>query len=436
MAALALAACGNPSAPQPPASPAAKADMASELAKPATIEFWTWLDGIQNEVDLFQKKYPNIKVKVVNAGQPAAEYPKLRTALKAGTGAPDVVQIELHQVPSFTITRNLLDLTPYGANDIKDRFVPWVWNQVTQGGAVYAIPQDTGPMGMLYRKDLFDKYGIAVPKTWDEFAAAAKKLHQADPKVYLTNLSPSNGSAYTGLLWQAGSRPFKNTGPTSLQVNIADAPAQKVTSYWSGLVRDGLVSTDPDFTDQWFRGLAGGKYATWLTAAWGPLFLQGTAKGTAGKWRAAPLPQWNAGDNASGNWGGSTSAVIRGTKYPAAAAAFAEFLNSDPASTAMLADKQSLFPTTTSLLKDPQFLGKPLPFFGGQKVNQIFSDISAAVQTDFAWSPFQDYVFTNFNETLGKAMTGKQDLATALTQWQATVTDYAKKQGFTVTSGS
>ncbi|MEV0476418.1 extracellular solute-binding protein [Streptomyces prunicolor] len=245
-------------------------------------------------------------------------------------------------------------------------------------------------------------------------------------------MSPSNGASYTGLLWQAGSRPFKTNSATSFDVNIADAPAKKVSDYWSGLVKSGAVSTDPDFTDQWYRGLASGKYATWLTAAWGPLFLQGTAKGTSGKWRVAPLPQWSAGESASGNTGGSTSAVVKSTKYPAAAAAFAEFLNSDPASTKMLAAKQSLFPATTALLNDQSFLSTSLPFFGGQKVNQVFSDISRTVSTDFTWSPVQDYVFSDFNDTVGKAITNKQDLTAALTQWQNSVTSYAKQQGFTV----
>jgi multiple sugar transport system substrate-binding protein len=407
-------------------------DMAAELKKPATIEFWSWVDGIQSEVALFEKKYPNIKVKVVNAGQPTAEYPKLRTALKAGSGAPDVVQLEAHEVTSFTITKSLLDLAPYGANTIKSKFQPWVWGQVAQGSSVYAIPQDTGPMGMLYRKDIFDKYHIKVPTTWAEFQTAADKLHKADPAAYLTNMSPSNGAVFSGLLWQAGSRPFKTNSATSFNVNIADAPAKKVSDYWSGLVKSGTVSTDADFTDQWYRGLAGGKYATWLTAAWGPMFLQGTAKGTSGKWRVAPLPQWSAGESVSGNTGGSTSAVVRSSKYPAAAAAFAEFLNSDPTSAKMLASKQSLFPATTALLDDKTFLDQSLPFFGGQKVNQVFSDISKTVKTDFTWSPVQDYVFSDFNDTVGKAMTSKADLTTALTQWQDSVTTYAKQQGFTV----
>jgi multiple sugar transport system substrate-binding protein len=165
------------------------------------------------------------------------------------------------------------------------------------------------------------------------------------------------------------------------------------------------------------------------------VFLQNNAKGTEGKWRAAPLPQWKAGENISGNWGGSSNAVIRGSKYPAAAAALAQFINSDPESTKLFASKQFLFPATTALLNDQSFRDTPLPFYGGQKVNQVFADISSGVRTDYTWSPFQSYVFSVYTETAGKAMTDRQDIAAALARWQSNVVDYARKQGFTVTEG-
>ncbi|MET8091496.1 hypothetical protein [Micromonospora sp. NPDC005220] len=61
---------------------------------------------------LFEQKYPAVKVEVVNADQGAPEYTKLRTALQAGIGAPDVAQIEFQYIPTFTITDSLLDLRP------------------------------------------------------------------------------------------------------------------------------------------------------------------------------------------------------------------------------------------------------------------------------------------------------------------------------------
>src|SRR5882672_3965387 len=159
VAALALSACSSTKSDTSTKSLSAD-QLAAELAKPATLTMWTWVSGMDEEVALFEKKYPNIKVNVVNGGQGGAEYTKLRTALTAGKDAPDLAQIEYQEVPAFATTGDLLDLTPYGANGIKDKFVGWTWSQVALDGKVYAIPQDTGPMGMLYRADIFQQYGI------------------------------------------------------------------------------------------------------------------------------------------------------------------------------------------------------------------------------------------------------------------------------------
>jgi multiple sugar transport system substrate-binding protein len=427
---LGAAACSG-SDSGPPAGPAANGSPVA-TSTTGTVTFWTWVKDMDKEVALFNKKYPNITVHIVNAGQGSAEYTKLQTALKAGIGAPDVVQVEYQYLPTFTITNSLLDLAPYGANALAGTFVDWAWGQVSKDGKVYAIPQDTGPMGMLYRQDLFDKYHIGVPKTWDEFATAARKLHAADPKVYLTDLPANEPGAYVGLEWQAGARPFDVRSTDTVGIALDDPAAKKVAGYWGGLTADGSIPTDPDFTDSWYQGLASGRYAAWLTAAWGPLFLQGTAKDTVGKWRAAPLPQWSAGEQNAGNWGGSTTAVTKQTKQPAAAAAFAMFLNSDSESAKLLNNAQSLFPATKALLADSAFLGQKVPFYGGQAVNQVFSDISSTVTTNFQWSPFQDYVFSQFTDTVGGALTKKQDVTASLASWQAAVVKYAKQQGFTV----
>lgn len=410
-----------------------QAEIDKAMQTPTELTFWTWVPDIQKEVDLFQRKYPAIKVNVVNAGQGQPHYQKLRTALTAGSGAPDVAQIEFQNIPTFTLTNDLLDLRPYGAGALKDRFVDWTWGQVTgQDGQVWAIPQDTGPMGMLYRQDIFDKHGITPPKTWAEFADAARKLHAADPNVYLTNLAANGSGVWMGLAWQAGAKPFEYSGGEKIGVSVNNETSQKLADYWGGLVKDGVVSTDPDFTDQWYQGLNQGKYATWLTAAWGPVFLSTSAKDTSGKWRAAPLPQWNAGENKAGNWGGSTSAVIKTTKNPIAAAKFAEFLNTDAESAMMLATQQFLFPPTKSTLTNPTFVGQKPEFYGGQQVNELFVQISGTVSTEFQWPPFMDQASNDWNETVGKSFADKSDTGVALDQWQERVTSYAKSQGFTV----
>src|SRR3954464_15824650 len=163
----ALAACGGDDKGGGTSAAAAvsQADIDKAMSTATELTFWTWVPDIAQEVALFEKKYPAVKIKVVNAGQGGPEYTKLRTALQAGTGAPDVVQIEYQYIPTFTITDSLLDLRPYGAPALKSRFVDWTWGQVTgAGGEIWAMPQDTGPMGLLYRQDIFDQHGISVPR--------------------------------------------------------------------------------------------------------------------------------------------------------------------------------------------------------------------------------------------------------------------------------
>jgi len=434
-----LAACGGGSSASggasgsPSSTAVSQADIDKAMTTPTQLTFWTWVPNIDKEIALFEQKYPAIKVNVVNAGAGTPQYTKLRTALQAGTGAPDVAQIEFQYIPTFTLTDSLLDLAPYGAAALKDKFVDWTWLQVSgPKGQVWAVPQDTGPMGMLYRQDIFDKYGLTPPKTWDEFAAAAKKLHAADPNVYLTNLAASQPGVWHGLLWQAGVKPYESSGKGQVTINVNDATSKKLGSYWGGLAKDGVIGTEPDFTDAWYAALNQGKYAAWVAAAWGPVFLSGAAKATAGKWRAAPLPQWDPSTPASGNWGGSTSAVIKTTKNPIAAAQFAQFLNSDPASAKMFASEQFFFPATKQVLQDPAFVGQAPAFYGGQKVNQVFADVSGTVNSSFQWPPFLDRVEADWTETVGKSLADKTDTSASLDVWQSRITTFAKAQGFTV----
>ncbi len=434
--AIAFAGCSNSSgdsgAPAPAAPKVDQAQIDAAMDKDTTLTLWTWVPDIQNQVDMFEKKYPKIKVKNVNVGAGAPHYTKMRAAIQSGQGAPDVAQVEFQYIPSFTLGDNLLDLSPYGAGDIKAQFPEWVWSQVSKGDTVYAVPQDVGPMGLLYREDLLKAAGVEPPKTWEEFAAAAEKYRSANPKSYLSNLAPNDPGHFVSYLWQIGARPFSFDGKETVKVDLASDQGKQVAKFWGDMVAKGVVSVDPDFTDSWYQGFSNGKYAAWPAAAWGPVFLQGTAKKTAGKWRATELPQWDPSKPASGNWGGSTDAVLKGSANPIPAAMLALYINTDKESALRLATEQFLFPPSTEILNDPKFAEQEAPFYGGQKVNAKFTEISATVTPDFGWVPFMDFVYSNFTDTLGKAIANKTDLVAGLQAWQDAVVKYAKDQGFTV----
>ncbi len=395
------------------------------------LTLWSWLPDMQAQVDMFEKAHKNIKVKLVNAGQGEDEYQKLRTALKAGSGAPDVVHMEFQYIPTFKQIDGLADISEYGANDYKSDYAPWTWAQVSEGDAVYAMPWDSGPMALLYRKDVFDEYGIEVPTTWEQFAQEAEKLHKANPKLYLADFTPEDGGWLTGLMWQAGARPFEVEG-TKVAINMDDPAVKKLSEYWGDLVERGVVATDPGFTNDWYRSLAKGTYATWPTAAWGPVFLEGVAGESKGKWRAAPLPQWEEGARESANWGGSTLAVTTQSEYAEEAAQLAIWLTNDPAPTKLYTTKQFLFPVLNDLLDSPEFKNRKSQFFGGQAVNSVFVEASKNVDTGFEFSPFQDYVYAQMSEQFGAAASGDTEFAQVPENLQEKVTNYAKQQGFKV----
>ncbi len=287
-------------------------------------------------------------------------------------------------------------------------------------------------MGLLYREDLLSAAGIDAPKTYDEFAAAAQTYHSKNPKSYLVNVAPNQPGQFVAYLWQAGVRPFTFDGKQTVKVDLASPEAQKIAKFWGDLVTNGTASNDADFNDSWYQGLNNGKWASLPIAAWGPVFLAGAAAKTSGKWRAADLPQWDASKTVSSNWGGSTDAVLKLSKNQIAASQLALFINTDKQSALQFATKQYLFPAMKQILTDPAFVDQKSDFYGGQKVNEKFAQISATVSPDFGWLPFMDYVYTNFNETLGKAFADKTDAVAGLQAWQDASAKYAKDQGFTV----
>lgn len=321
-----------------------------------TLEVWSWVPGLEQTVKEFEKLYPNVKVKVTNLGGGPQTYTKLQTAIKAGSGAPDVAQIEYGFVPAFVDTGGLADLSKYGVNDAKNLFVPWTWGQVSPDGkAVFAVPQDTGPFAMVYRKDIFDQYKLKVPTTWDEYAKTAEALHKASGgKVKMGNFYSTFAPWFIALAWADGGQFFKREGDAWVQT-LDNPSSKKVLNYWNGLIKKGYVGTLPAFTADYWNAASAGQVATNFEAAWGPGGYASSMQGkSGGHWRVAPLPQWKAGGKvASGNWGGSSMAVTTQSKNPQAAMTFALWLNASKSAVETNFKGGGLFPAAKAGLKLP-----------------------------------------------------------------------------------
>jgi multiple sugar transport system substrate-binding protein len=409
-----------------------KVDMAAELKKPATITVWAWTPGTDQAVKMFEKAYPNIKVKLQNVGQGPPHYRKVRTVLKSGQGLPDVIQMEFQYIPSFVLTKSLLDLKPYVPSNFLSNYPEWIQKQINLDGAIYGVPWDTGPLGLIYRKDLLDKAGIKTPiKTWDDFANDAIKYHKANPSSYLINLPGGQTGQWLGLFWQNGAHPF-TSDPENFKINLTDPKIKQITDYWDKLYDAGAISHDADFVDAWYQGFAKGRYAGWISAAWGPIFLQDYTKNSKGEWRAQALPQWQDGQNVSGNWGGSTLAVIKQSAHPAAATEFARWILNERQPVEMFSFDRFLFPPQNFMLHNPQWLDKKYPFYGGQAVNKVYADMANVVDKNWQWDPIHEYVNTQGDDIKAKSVDQGKGATAALQPWQDAVINYAKQQGLKV----
>jgi multiple sugar transport system substrate-binding protein len=127
-------------------------------------------------VEEFKKQNPDLEV-VFNT----TDHEGYKTAIRnwLTTEPPDIVfWFSGNRMKAF-VDRGLFD-------DVSDLWTKNKWDEefkttlsaMTVNDKQWGIPTTYSFWGVFYRKDIFEKLGIAVPKTWEEFIAAANKLKE------------------------------------------------------------------------------------------------------------------------------------------------------------------------------------------------------------------------------------------------------------------
>lgn len=400
-----------------------------------TVTVWAWYPEFDKVVDNFNAKNKDLQACWINAGAGVDEYAKFAVTLEAGKGAPDVIQVESDMLPGYALRGALADISKSGAKDLAKNYAKGTWDSVTIGKGVYAIPVDMGPLGMFYRQDIYDSYGIAVPRTWDEFADAAQKLKDAGATGSLANWQTNNAGFTIALLAQNGWDPFDYdpAKPKDISVHIDTKEGRAVLKYWFDLVDRHVISAEDRSTTDWQRNLITGGYASYIAPAWGTKNIEGIeGSDPNAQWRAAPLPQWDASDPAVTNWGGSNLAVTTQAPDKSLATRVAAGLLDDDASWKIGVDDVLLFPAYKPVLDSSSFINASKPFYGNQKMNkEVWVPAAKAVQ-GFTFGPTQQFLNTVMPEALADVKQGKIKPEDALAVIQERVIADLKTQGFTV----
>lgn len=136
------------------------------------------------------------------SAQDGLKYNDKLNAILGARDVPDILAIpgwEVARIPRMTEAVKALfeDLTPYLAGDAVTRYpmlatLPTgAWNASVWAGRLYAVPfpqHDAGfPWALYYRKDLFDKAGVAPPKTAGELYQVGKEFTDPGRNVWAFN---------------------------------------------------------------------------------------------------------------------------------------------------------------------------------------------------------------------------------------------------------
>jgi multiple sugar transport system substrate-binding protein len=147
-------------------------------------------------------------------------FEKEQLDLSSRTGAYDVIMIDDPWFPR--LAENLTPLPRDPDADFLGSCLD-VSRNPYRTGKFYAVPYVGNSQLFFYRRDLFAKYNLGAPRTWDEVLAAAKKIGEGEKMFgYVMRAAPGNAvvADFMPLLWAYGGDVLDASGKSAV-----DSPA-------------------------------------------------------------------------------------------------------------------------------------------------------------------------------------------------------------------
>jgi ABC-type glycerol-3-phosphate transport system substrate-binding protein len=248
-------------------------------ADSGSITWWGWSPDpgpAEKYIKEFNKAYPNIKVtykKLTIDGYDAA----LRPALASSVG-PDVFDVAPGaangSVDIYGV--NAVDLTPAVekalGSDWQSKLAPIGVSSLTHDGKLAALSIGSVFAGTLWiNKDLFDKYSLTPPKTYDEWKKVCAAFKSHDVGCFV------QGAAQTAFNEDTLQAITDNVAPgvwekaLSGQTPWTDPAIVKALTIWKRMFDDGIMQEGALGTQQYpdaNNGFMSGKYAMVMMGTW------------------------------------------------------------------------------------------------------------------------------------------------------------------------
>jgi cellobiose transport system substrate-binding protein len=376
----------------------------SSLGASDELSMWTWVGSVNDDLIGEAEKaipgYDGMKLAMTRIGTNYKT--KVLTALAGKSLVPDIVAINDDVATYFPNQDQFIDLNTLGADKLAGDFLPWKWKLgITPENKMMAYPMDTGPTALFYRTDSLQKAGIDIDPaavaelapTWDAYIELGKKLKAAVPGSAITD---NIESIYAYRLAQ---QPKRYMTPDGQYIGDQDH-IREAFDLAVRVVKEGLSANAQDGTTDADAVVTNGKLVAFNAAVWwAQLGPKNAAPKTKGLWRVTAAP------GGPGNRGGSFLAITKYCKNPEAAFAFISWLESAKNQAQAFLDPV-LFPSTPASYTDPR-LSEPDPFFGGQKIVDVFA-ASAQKYPGAYFSPYDSIIGTPIgNELVNVETAGK-----------------------------
>lgn len=344
-----------------------------------TLIVWGWsgtFEGIQAQIPAFNKLHPNVTVDVKEMGYEDT-HTNLVNAIIAGTGAPDLCAIDVLKLSQDA--DGLTDLTAQ-VEPFKDQLVPPTFSIGSLRGKFYGIAQDSEPMGMMYRQDLWDQYGLKEDDitTWDALIEAGNKLN-TDSKgaLMLYHMNQNLDDLFQILAVEQGFPGFYFT-PDDTKTIVDDPKmieaAKVLKRLWDGTgVQRNPVGGPHDAEVSAL--LKNGKLASQVIApAWYSFALHEEMPELAGKWRLMRSPAITADGPRIGYAWPTLVVMPKQSKLKAAAWDLMKMSLIGEGARALY-DIAHILPAYKPLLDEIK--DEADDYFGGQKINALWNQIAS-----------------------------------------------------------
>ncbi|TIV64016.1 MAG: carbohydrate ABC transporter substrate-binding protein [Mesorhizobium sp.] len=341
------------------------------LAQSGEITIWSWniaASSLKSTVEGFNKKYPDIKVTVQDLGNQPTYDKSIAGCAAGGVGLPDIVTIENGEAENYwsQFPDCFVDLHTLGytAEDQK-KFPDFKRTELEVGDKAYAMPWDSGPVAVFYRRDFYEKAGVdpASIKTWDDFIAAGKKIQAANPGVSMTNADFNGDTEFFRMISnEQGCAYFAEDGQS---ITVAEPKCVDAMTKVKEMKDAGIVSS-ADWSTKITNNTAG-TVATQVYGGWYEGTIRTESPKESGKWGVYLMPSLTADGPRAANLGGSSLAITSVSKNKEAAYAYLKYtLETNDGQITMLKDF-GLVPSLVSALDDP-YVAQGQDYWGGQPV--------------------------------------------------------------------